>query len=389
MWRSAFLFLLIFAVLADADAQSSPVWTGLSVLCMVLLFAGWLTRLTIPANPSSIALVLFFCVVIVSLPVALLWGTNPRDWLLKGAAPFLFLSAYLFTPVRSDKDARFIATAFLVGAFVWAGKIIVTILFSDQSLLGRWTTISNDLGYPWALAAIPILLMGQWPRWVKIVGLPLFTALIIGGAFRMELLLLAMFLAFYFARSFLLQHLRVIAVLTVFFVAALVSWISTEHGLDTIERFDSVQSGADAGRWAEMSFAYNAFLESPILGKGLAYPVPLRVTYAGRLETLKRLTGQLEGFSSVPYIHNSVMYLLMTLGPIGLLSYGLFILGSLKGRMRLPLFMAFASSLTSITITLFQFHLIIVALALAARYKWHLPHQATGDVSRQNAPVHS
>ena len=70
------------------------------------------------------------------------------------------------------------------------------------------------------------------------------------------------------------------------------------------------------------------FARSPVVGNGLQFPVPIAVTYFGRPDSDIGDLG-----STVGYLHNVWVYLLMDLGVVGLLAYvGCFAAAVLQAR---------------------------------------------------------
>jgi hypothetical protein len=386
LWKPAYATAMVAAVFSPLNPKTAPIAPIVVVLSVgLLVLIGVLRLLTAqgmrtPAI-SSFGLCAFFAVIAISLPVALLQGTSARDWLFRGATPLLFLGTYFLLPIRTTDDARFVMRTLLVVCFVWAGKILLTLL-ADVSLLGenRWTGLAKDLLLPFNVLACAFLffdsrISAKW-RWV---GLPLFLVLTVGAGYRSQLLLLGIMVVWSLRSSAPMRRLiTVSAMIGLATAGAVVGAAIGPGGLG--ERFAELGSETESGRAHEIRYAFGQFASSPLFGKGLGFPIPVEVTFAGREQYMRRIASREGNYGSVAYMHNIVMYLLMTTGVLGLSAFVMFVGGAFwrggallvaeeRRACQWALGLLLSFTLAAATFTLFQYDLLVASLVavLAAR----------------------
>jgi hypothetical protein len=207
-------------------------------------------------------------------------------------------------------------------------------------------------------------------------------AMTLGAGYRMQFILLAAMLLYFLYREAISRKYKKLILASVVLSLSLGYALSTEVGDLFVERISSIKSEGSSSRVEEIKYALSHFVDSPLIGKGPAYPIPLEVTFFGR-ENYVRGVAQAYGgdYTHVTYMHNIVMYSLMNFGILGsLLFFGFFtsILFSnmnahLKGEVRqakVALVLVLAFNLTAATFTLFQYHLILVMLTLLITNKY-------------------
>lgn len=167
------------------------------------------------------------------------------------------------------------------------------------------------------MAGIALILFGPrvFPDPLRYVLLFVLAILTLGAAYRSQEIIIAGFLVTFCALSALGQVGRRHAIATAITIAASVIaiaaidvslplastdrifeiggsrvdvLISRDQPLATRARPVFGKQG-DIGRLLEMQFALAKFLESPVVGKGLAYPVPSSLIFHGREPELARL----------------------------------------------------------------------------------------------------
>jgi O-antigen ligase len=337
-------------------------------------------------------------------------GSHPQrtslfDWALRGAAPLVFFGFFFFLPVNSEDDARFVARTILAASAVWSGFAAYDLagVFPLLSTL-RWTILSAQLLLPFNVVGIALILFGSrvFPDPLRYALLFVLVILTLGAAYRSQEIIAGGFLVIFCAQVALGQVGRRHAIATMMTIAASVTVVAAINfsvpaaSNDRIfeiggRRVDVLLSRdqplapartqpffvkqADTGRLLETRFALEKFLESPVVGKGLAYPVPSSLIFHGKEQELARLEAAHDKkYPCVFYLHNFVANVAMTMGLVGLTALAMIAIGaalSFRRGWRQPArFGAFVGltglaifSLVGAQYTLPQFNLMIAALA--------------------------
>ncbi len=341
----------------------------------------------------------------ISFPVAMHNGTSLFDWALRGAAPLVFFGFFFIVPVNSEDDTRFVVRAILAASAVWSGFAVYD-LIGVLPLLStlRWTILSAQLLLPFNVIGIALILFGSrvFPDPLRYVLLFILAILTLGAAYRSQEIIIAGFLVI-FCAQFALGHVgRRHAIATAVTIAASVIVItainvslpaasndrifeiggrrvdvllSRDQPLAPARAQPFFMKQADTGRLLETQFALEKFLESPLVGKGLAYPVPSNLIFHGKEQELARLEAAHDKkYPYVFYVHNFVANVAMTMGIVGLTALAMIATGAAlsfsRGWRQPARFGAFAGlaglavfSLVGAQYTLPQFNLMIAALA--------------------------
>jgi hypothetical protein len=398
--------MLVGSVALSEDPQNHPaalVVTGLSAAALVAL--GLSTTSRINRNLVSAGFALFMLAIAISFPVAMHNGTSLFDWALRGAAPLVFFGFFFFLPVNSEDDARFVVRTILAASAVWSG-------FAAYDLIGafpllstlRWTILSGQLLLPFNVVGIALILFGPrvFPDPLRYALLFVLVILTLGAAYRSQEIIAGGFLVIFCARVALGQVGRRHAIATAMTIATSVTVVAAinfsvpaasngrifEIGGPRVEKLLSrdqpvtparaqpfFAKQADIGRLLEAQFALEKFFESPVVGMGLAYPVPSSLIFHGKEQELARLeAAHGKKYPNVFYLHNFVANTAMTMGLIGLTALGMMAIGavlSFRRHWRQPVrFGAFVGltglavfSLVGAQYTLPQFNLMTAALA--------------------------
>lgn len=405
-WRTAFAAMLIGSVALSEDPQNHPaalVVTGLSAGALVA--PGLSTAARVNRNPVSAGFALFMLAIAISFPVAMHNGTSLFDWALRGAAPMVFFGIFFFLPVNSEDDASFVVRTILAATIVWSGFAAYDLagVFPLISTL-RWTILSAQLLLPFNVAGVALILFGPrvFPDPLRYVLLFVLAILTLGAAYRSQEIIIAGFLVIFCALSALGHVARRHAIATAITIAASVIVIAAinvslpmasndrifEIGGSRVEvlvsRDQPLAAKArplfgkqgDIGRLLEMQFALAKFRESPVVGMGLAYPVPSSLIFHGKEQELARLeAAHGKKYPQVFYLHNFVANVAMTMGLVGLTALALIAIGaalSFRRGWRQPARASAFVGLTGLAIfslvgaqyTLPQFNLMIAALAV-------------------------
>lgn len=405
-WRTAFAALLIGSVALSEDPHNHPaalVLTGVSACALAAL--GFRSALKTDRNLVSAGFALFMLAIAISLPVAIHNGTSPYDWALRGAAPLAFLAFFFFIPVRNEDDAVFVVRAMLAATLVWSGLVaydLAGVLPLISTL--RWTILSGQLLLPFNVTAVALILFGPrvFPDPLRYLLLSVLAVLTLGAAYRSQEIIIAGFLAV-FCALFASGHIgRRHAIATAVAIAAAVIVLAViragvpiasndrifEIGGQRVDVLLSREQPAtpartqpffvkqtDTGRVLETRFALEKFLESPLVGKGLAYPVPSGLIFHGKEQELARLeAAHGKKYPNVFYVHNFVANTAMTMGLVGLTALAMMAVGAVlwfrrtwRQPARLGAFVGLTGlavfSLVGAQYTLPQFNLMIAALA--------------------------
>jgi len=113
--------------------------------------------------------------------------------------------------------------------------------------------------------------------------------------------------------------------------------ILTLAKLDLLEaytaRFSETSASSESSRLMEIGYAFDQFAQSPVIGRGLGFPIPVEITFGDDRDFIKQWVdvasvGYIQ--ASVGYIHDLPAYLLMDLGALGLICYFGFMLAGLR-----------------------------------------------------------
>ncbi len=336
--------------------------------------------------------------ILFSLPVAYLNGTDPMDWFMRGAVPFLFfLIFYIFA---FAKDDVFIIRMLFYAGLVWAAKVLVLVAISDTLFAQRYTTVTKDLLVPFNLLGLAIVLYypQYLPKLMRWLGLLAFVLMTLMAGYRSQFGIVFLMVMIYVFRD--LSRGRAFAAASVLTIgsAAVFYFLSTPTGEYFIGRLTGgVEATADWGRYAEIRFALDKFLMSPVFGVGLGTPIPTGVTFAGREAYVQGLVTRYGAGYNVTYMHNIVMYCLMNLGLFGTFAYfGTVFLNWGRKRVqsvlpdRFGAIIALASlvgfNLVAATFTLIHWQVIVALLSalLAARFRVRVPISSDPSIKKRD-----
>jgi O-antigen ligase len=328
------------------------------------------TRGKEPASRKvSIALALFFCCIAVSLPVALSNGVPLEEW-ARGALPFCFLLVYLVFPVLTAADGRFILGSLLFAVLCWLiknlGRSLGDFLGGEAS---RITSLNADFGTPFALVGLPLLLFfasRRRPLTSAAFAFALVLLVIATGYRSQAILAVLLWLAFVGWQKPRLR-LGLGAVTFVIAAVSVASLAGSSFSSEYLARFQDFEAEATSSRAVEALYAVQKFRESPLLGKGLGYPIPAAINRFGSTDPAPPNQPD-----HVGYIHNLWLYLCMDLGIAGLLAYAaVFGLAVYAGLARRKEDVQLAAAATVLTLLLYctveaAFRVIQINLVLGA-----------------------
>ncbi|MDD4599653.1 MAG: O-antigen ligase family protein [Negativicutes bacterium] len=287
-------------------------FVGITYLCGIVNIV-YVNKYVI--NMQHIFLGCFFVSILISLFVTQINGVEISQW-IRGVTPFLFLSIYfLLSPITSEVKAKFLLNAIHLSCIVWMIKILFTlgfIIFSPGQMT-RLTLITPDLSLPYGMIGFACSLFNDDKRFskIKIILCTIFLALVIGSGYRSALLIIIIPILYYIKQ---LEPRTIVfggIIFLLFTFGLLISdslILNSDSGLAYMykKRFENIGDELSSRRYLEVEYALTNFVDSPLLGKGLGYPVPGFADHVG---------------SQVAYIHNLWAYLLMDLGLFGFAGY--------------------------------------------------------------------
>ncbi|MEQ8450897.1 MAG: O-antigen ligase family protein [Alphaproteobacteria bacterium] len=421
----AFTVALIAAALMGDAPQRHPIAVLIAGAALAALAAMWIMRPTIPRNVVSYALLAFLASIAISLPVALANGTTVFDWAFRAAVPLSLMGVFFLVPIETEEGQSTVLRVILAACVAWAALSIWQLSGRTDLIWSyRWTSLANNMIVPFNLVAVAILLFGRnlvSPRmtWLLLI---VFGLLTVGGGYRSHILIvIGLLVAFAVSLPFVTEYRRratpvvLIAALSIapFYVSGMwmqnmevgeyeekiaaenppaakpdepeappatkappAAIVKVEAGIPWLRKF---LGSRDGSRVLEIEYAYRNFMESPLVGKGLAFPIPSEIHFYNNLDYLRRLEAAYgKTYPRVYMMHNFPASIAMTMGLMGLASLGVFFIGLLVhalkgGATAAPAFAAIAAicvfSLISAAWTLPQFSLLIGTLAAVVSQK--------------------
>lgn len=387
--------------------------------CAVVVSAGLLEFIPVMTSPSTIVfflalIVAFFfailrmscqrfvrfrwgdvlalgvvAVTLLSVIPATLNGVSFGNW-FRGAIPFLFYSFFVILNGLDDTRSRKVLTnATLICCFVWLVRIIYQTATSIPAVLsgdlGRLTFVTLDLTVPLAMVGFTLcLLLNNLNVFIRYTGLLVFLLIVLLSGYRSQLLLVALVIGVYFLGLQVHRKLQFAAVGVVFGFALLVGGYLTPVFESIETRFSSVADEVESVRSRELRFALKNFVESPVVGKGLSFPVPVAIT---------RGDDAWDNYesSTVRYIHSFPGYVLMDTGLLGVIAFGGFWLVGMANGWRMKRYGGRFHAAYWTLVTLIGFFLVSAAFrqiqtTVVAMTLLHICY-SRDDLSPSGAPV--
>jgi hypothetical protein len=396
--RYTFAATMLAASLMPYVPDQISVAICLFVAAAVLLYGAGLLehiRRGFPrADRTGLWIALFLGLLLLSYPLAQSNDVPVSIW-LRAVSPFLFLSTYfVLRPVRCLQDARFVLNTLQIACLAWVVKIAFVIGPSWRNVLAgrvdRLTYLTLDLTLPYGLIGLVLAAFNPAPlaRRCRPFLIPFFLLFIFGSGYRLHALIAVVVLAAYALRHRTGAIIAVLVVLPTLVLASATLWDSSFMA-SYVARFAALRSEGDNSRSREISFALERTLESPMVGKGPGFQVPIAYTIDSTNSRYGRLSRTRD---SVGYIHNVAAYLAMTMGVLGLSLYAAIFVSAVRTRKPartasasreidraalIVLFALIAFFCTSAAFRQIQSNLILAALcAVLARTRTH----CTGEV---------
>lgn len=337
--KPLFLLMLVLAAVMPSVPEPTDLLAVAFVVVAGLLLFLWvaqrIVRGTFPNSSSGFWLTVFLALVLVSALTASLFGT-PIDLWLRGAIPFLFL--FLFFPALdiARRDPHWILDAVHLSSIAWlintaiaAGDAVPAVLSGDVQRITHATEAWAAFQLPYAMVGLALTLFHP-PRWARRFRWPLaalFSFVPFLAVSRGQIVAVIAIWIFYMARLPKAARIRAAFPAMVIALGAVLVLSQSELSQSIIERFAETGSAGGGSRLVELRYAFEQFLASPLLGKGLGHQIPADITFSGDWEMIV-----MAGVDSVGYMHNVIGYVLMDLGLAGLLAYLGFIVSALWQR---------------------------------------------------------
>jgi len=321
-----FRFFFAAALIAAAFMPFVPDQVTLQTVSFVLFFMAWcvvalpvrLRASRPPRQHAWIGLLLFYCSVAVSLPIAFGHGAPFAEW-VRAAVPFVFLATYFLFPTLAADDRAFILRSTMVAVICWLIKALAGSL--AEFLRGgaeRLTYLSKDFQLPFTLVGLALVLFWggrRRPLESLVVGLVL-ALVVVGTGYRSQALLMATLWIVYLARQTPRRRFLLAGSTFISCAIAFVWFATSSFGQAYLSRYQGLQGELQSQRGAEALYGLKKFSEAPVLGKGLGFPVPLAVNQFGVEDPPPS-----DEADHVGYIHDVWIYLCMDLGVLGLVGY--------------------------------------------------------------------
>jgi len=326
-WPRAIRLLFAGMMAAAAVMPGVPDSPAPAAVAFVLLFVVWVVA-ALPAkrrgrrpakNRASAALTVFYLSLAISLPFSLASGVTPNEW-VRAAVPFGFLAVYALFPALSPRDCQFILRSILFAVVCWLVKTLGSSVGEFASgEFQRITYVNGEFGVPFVMVGLPLLLFWGM-RQKKLASMLLAAVLllvVIATGYRSQALLVAALWIAYIVRQKRRRRFLLAAGTAAVALAAFSTFAATTFGAGYLSRFKGLDEEVQSSRAVEILYALTKFAESPLLGKGLGYPVPIAVNQFGVAVSAR---GDQQA-DHVGYVHNVWLYLAMDLGLLGLIAY--------------------------------------------------------------------
>lgn len=293
---------------------------------------------------------------IVNLVASTIDGGNINNWLRSSIFIFVWLSLLFFIRFFDKFRVDYILSAFVFCGFVW---ILINLMKIDLSVIGvlsqggRITYYNQNFILPYPLVLCLILLLCFKNSLVKFFLLGFCFIVLVGTGYKAHILIFLLACSYYMMirRSQALILIVFLAIPLIFFFDSLYEYL---YG-----RFSGVGGESDQLRLREWESAIDIFIKNPIFGAGL-----------GKEFYIGSGWGEIESYRS--YIHNSILYILATMGVIGftfILSFFLKTFLNKGGRdLKVVLLLTLLSTLSAASYKLIHFNIFLVIFVFIISY---------------------
>ena len=273
---------------------------------------------------------------------------NPVNGIVRSVIPFIFLITFaIFIDVK-DFNSSSLALCGIVVSLIWCMFVMLANHESVLSILttgGRLSFYDMDSILPYPLFGFLLVLFSKISVGKKIPALLFFSIMILLVGYR-AFIILSLFALF----IFLVEEGKIyLLVLTLCCIGVLFAFIENDFINTLLSRFKF--GSGDQVRLAEINVAYNVFSNSPIFGGGVGVVI--------------------DSDTGKTFIHNSVMYMLMSQGVLGLISYLFFLLSPLVYILRNTrlIVLLFSPAKKYIRYSLYPLLIFLLSTLTSASYK--------------------
>lgn len=276
---------------------------------------------------SDILVLGFFYLFVCNSMVAISEGTSFQNW-FRAVFPFLFLSALFFyrraMPVLSS-----VFFCIWLGCVFWLARLLYlsgsALLDVTSGSLARLSYVATETLIPLGMLGFVLTIYATFlRRSVLIFFALLFLLVVMFAGYRSQLLLCGLALVF---RLKLYRPSGLFLLGPFFLIFSILAYNYLPSVTVTVDRLAFASDEVNGVRGAELNYALDKFSESPLLGKGLGYPIPVHVTRDEKMQSEL-------GVAEVRYMHNIFGYFAMNTGLIGIFAIFLliFVVGVLSFR---------------------------------------------------------
>ena len=358
--RYELLTLLMFVSLSLVEwipnllSPSTLVFATVMGFCLLL----WLFDVVYSSSISKSEIVCILLLTSILLNNALVnatYGGSYSAWFRSGIFLILWYLFIFFLRFYNKIRLDFLISSFVFSSILW---IIVQLLATSTSIFlviltgARLTYFNANFILPYPLFAVLLSLLLLRSNIYKLILLVFLIIVIIAAGYKAHILLFAIALAYYILKEVRLKKLLML----VFLIPIALYFASTLDILTNfiLDKLNTIGNDSDEFRIREWESAIDIFLNHPLFGAGLG-----KEFYTGIME---------EGESSRPFIHNSILYLLSTLGIFNSLIIFIFFLKLflLKGSnsVKLILIIMLASTLSAASYKLIHFNIMLMILSV-------------------------
>lgn len=257
---------------------------------------------------------LFLLYLIGNSLVALINNVGLDDW-FRGFAPFIFFTTYIIAEKVYIGAYEQLHSAIWIASLLWAGRLIFSAGAAVFDVLGgnlgRLSYVATEALIPFGMVGFVLSLshlgLGKMQRYGFAA---IFFLLVVMIGYRSQIaicviVLIAWIFIYGSAKATFVIALAAIPFCVIFFDGINLPVLGSAFG-----RFETISEEKTGVRSSELGYALEKFQESPVLGKGLSFPIPVELTREGEI------LGSFE-VSEVRYMHNIAGYFLMDTGIVG------------------------------------------------------------------------
>lgn len=296
------------------------------------------------------AIFLISTILLVNLIASTLNALNIIEWFRSSTFIFIWIIILFFMRFGSRIRLDYLLTMFVCSSVFWIVFNLMKLNFSLISVFSNMSRITYDnqnflLPYPLALSLI--LLLCYKNNMLKYTLLIFSIIVVIATGYKAHIIIIGLALVYYYVNG-KIRYLFMSLLVTfpfIFLFEVIYSYI--------VIRFQGLGGEGDSLRLREVEVALEIFQKNPIIGSGLGQSFNIGLGWGSESEK--------------SFIHNSVMYILATMGILGLSLILLFFVRVLlkKGpnNIKVILLLLLLSTLSAASYKLIHFNIMLVLLS--------------------------